>query len=318
MKKSVMISAIIIILILLTTNVYASISAKASLNANNTNLKPGDTVIVVLSLNDISYSNLGLMGIEGILNYNKDVFEEISENNIAPLNGWDRAYNVSTGKIIIEGNNQVTSDTNIAQIELKVKSTVKAGVYNDAVRLINAEAYNTETVSISDTSFSVNITEDGNGNNDGNQNDNIVALTRISIKTKPIKTTYTEKEKFDPTGMVLTVEYSDGKTKDITSGYTYLPSNELTTDVKEITIAYTENGVTKTTAQSIVVNVAKNDNTNTDNGNTQTGATSTQDKTKANETIPQTGVKKVVLPVIGVVGIISVISIVLYKRNNIL
>ena len=80
-------------------------------------------------------------------------------------------------------------------------------------------------------------------------------LTGISVKTEPTKMTYNEGESFDATGMVIEATYSDTSKKDITT-YTYAPTVALTTSDTEVTISYTEGGVTKTCTQDIVVNAA--------------------------------------------------------------
>lgn len=78
------------------------------------------------------------------------------------------------------------------------------------------------------------------------------ALTSITITTPPDKTEYMDGESFDPTGMVVTATYNDGSTAEITD-YTFEPSGALTSDDTEITITYTENGVTVTVTVSITV-----------------------------------------------------------------
>lgn len=80
-----------------------------------------------------------------------------------------------------------------------------------------------------------------------------LGLSSIAITTAPTKTTYTEGETFDPTGMVVTATYSDASTDDVTASCTYSPSGALSTSDTEITISYTE-GVTKTATQAITVN----------------------------------------------------------------
>ena len=82
-----------------------------------------------------------------------------------------------------------------------------------------------------------------------------VTLSGISVKTAPDKVTYTEGELFDATGMVIEATYSDSSKKDVTS-YTYAPTAALTTSDTEVTISYTEGGVTKTCTQAITVNAA--------------------------------------------------------------
>jgi len=83
-----------------------------------------------------------------------------------------------------------------------------------------------------------------------------LALSSIEITTPPTKTTYTEGETFDPTGMVVTATYSDSSTGEVTASCTFSPSTStaLTTSDTEITVSYTENAVEKTATQAITVN----------------------------------------------------------------
>lgn len=70
-------------------------------------------------------------------------------------------------------------------------------------------------------------------------------LTGISITTAPDKVDYDEGDLFDPTGMVVTAEYDDGSTEEVTD-YTYSPVIALTTTDTEITIIYEGKTVTQT------------------------------------------------------------------------
>ncbi len=79
-----------------------------------------------------------------------------------------------------------------------------------------------------------------------------IKLASISITTPPAKTTYTAGETFDPAGMVVTATYSNGATA-IATGYTFTPSTGLTDGTTEVTIQYTEAGVTKTATQAVTV-----------------------------------------------------------------
>ncbi len=77
-------------------------------------------------------------------------------------------------------------------------------------------------------------------------------LISIFITKAPDKTSYIEGEEFAPAGMEVTARYSDNSEKPV-SDYTVLTSGPMTIDTKEITVSYTENGVTKTTTQAITV-----------------------------------------------------------------
>lgn len=76
-------------------------------------------------------------------------------------------------------------------------------------------------------------------------------LSSIEITTPPTKTTYTDGETFDPTGMVVTATYSDGSTSAV-NNYDY-SSTTMTGGQTTIQISITVNGITKTVDQSVTV-----------------------------------------------------------------
>lgn len=78
-------------------------------------------------------------------------------------------------------------------------------------------------------------------------------LNSGSIKTPPTKTTYNPGEPIDTTGMVVTIGYSNGATKDITSGFTINPETAVV-GYKRVNIQYTEGDITTYITQDIVVN----------------------------------------------------------------
>ena len=66
-----------------------------------------------------------------------------------------------------------------------------------------------------------------------------LSVTGIQVTTAPAKTSYTEGDVFDPTGMVVTAAYNSGKTGTITD-YSYSPNRALTVGDTEITVRYGE------------------------------------------------------------------------------
>lgn len=82
-------------------------------------------------------------------------------------------------------------------------------------------------------------------------------LSSISVKTVPSKTTYTEGEYFDPTGLVITKTYSDASTEDLayaghTSDFTFSPSTTTALTTSNTSITIIVGG--KSTSQTIMVN----------------------------------------------------------------
>ncbi len=114
---------------------------------------------------------------------------------------------------------------------------------------------------VSDNKITVSYTEGGitcsaeqpiSVSANGGTEPETVSLNSISINTAPVKTEYKEGEKFDPTGMVVSANYTDGSSKEIT-GYSYTPDGALTVSDNKITVSYTEGGITCTVEQPISV-----------------------------------------------------------------
>ena len=79
-----------------------------------------------------------------------------------------------------------------------------------------------------------------------------VKLLSIAVTTPPNKTAYRPGDVFDPAGMVVTASYEFGLEQAVT-GYTYSPSGALAEGNTQITISYSEGGVTAQTTQAITV-----------------------------------------------------------------
>lgn len=81
-------------------------------------------------------------------------------------------------------------------------------------------------------------------------------IDKIEVTTQPNKMVYAEGDTFDPTGMVVTATYDNGKTRDITSYVTY-DVETVTADKTTVTISFPyvlyhneENGTSMTTGVS--------------------------------------------------------------------
>ena len=110
----------------------------------------------------------------------------------------------------------------------------------------------TGALKLSDTTITVSYTE-GDVTKTATQAITVAkVLSGIKITTPPNRTAYFEREVFDPEGMVVTANYTDGSSKTVT-GYTYSPTSQLSKGTTMITVSYSEGGVTKTTTQSITV-----------------------------------------------------------------
>ena len=84
----------------------------------------------------------------------------------------------------------------------------------------------------------------------------IVSFDGISITTPPTKTTYTEGDTFDPTGMVVTMSFNNGALNKITNSYTVTPTS-MTLGVTSVTISVTFGNETKTATLAVTVQERK-------------------------------------------------------------
>ena len=104
-------------------------------------------------------------------------------------------------------------------------------------------------------------------------------VEKVAIKANPAKTEYKEGDKFDPTGLSLTVTMSDGTTKVVAYGpetakdFSFNPSlnTKLTADTKKVTVTY--GGQSTDIAVSVKADPDKKPNAETPNkgGAVQTG-----------------------------------------------
>ncbi len=83
-------------------------------------------------------------------------------------------------------------------------------------------------------------------------------LVKIEVTTSPTTVEYIEGDSLDLTGLVVTATFDNGSTKDVTSQCTISPASGtiLATTDTSIGISYTYKGVTRNTAQIIVVESA--------------------------------------------------------------
>ena len=172
-------------------------------------------------------------------------------------------------------------------------------------------------------------------------------LERIEITSQPNKTTYTEGEKFDSTGMIITAIYSDG-TREIITNYSCFPVTELKQNNNEITVSYTYNGKTVTAKYPIEVKaqtqnnsgnnnnngennnsgtpignnnmnfitIKENDNNNTSNNssNKTIPKNTNTDNTIKGGTIANTGLETIIIIPIAIITIIGTVAFINYKR----
>lgn len=130
-RKVIGIIAIIIIILMLGTVVKAESgsSFKATVSSTKTSLKPGEEITVTVSVADIQMGEKGINTIEGNLQYDKDIFEEVKSNSIQAQSNWTTTYNDESstlnGKFLaVNLSEGVKENTNIFSVKFKVKKNI--------------------------------------------------------------------------------------------------------------------------------------------------------------------------------------------------
>lgn len=151
-KKILLITILLFTLMCLVTNVKAASSFKAETKATTNTLKPGEEVTITLSVSDINMGTDGINVIEGKINYDRDIFEEIEVADIQTYNGWTTTYNdeesLSNGKFLsVNLSKGIKADNEIISVKFKVKEDIKEKTNtqialenvtsNDGIDLIN-------------------------------------------------------------------------------------------------------------------------------------------------------------------------------------
>ena len=190
MKKRQVVISVVIMLMLLCTSVYATISGNISLTSSaKDSISAGDEFTVTLSLNNIK-GNSGVTSISGYINVNENIFEkltvdsivtnsegkvEINSNNVLDVYDSDdeEASSADTGitfnsnpvsgngdyRLVIDLENALTSDTDLVTITFKVKDNIAEGNYEDAISYTLFKIYSgtTDKADVISQSLNVNI-----------------------------------------------------------------------------------------------------------------------------------------------------------------
>ena len=190
MKKRQVVISVVIMLMLLCTSVYATISGNISLTSSaKDSISAGDEFTVTLSLNNIE-GNSGVTSISGYINVNENIFEKLTVDSIVTnsegkveinsknvLDVYDsndeEASSADTGitfnsnpvsgngdyRLVIDLENALTSDTDLVTITFKVKDNVAEGNYEDAISYTLFKIYSgtTDKADVISQSLDVNI-----------------------------------------------------------------------------------------------------------------------------------------------------------------
>ncbi len=127
MKKLTCIALVIImILVCLSSTVYAAPECHVSIESAKSEFEKGEEFTLNVNISGIK-SERGIIALQGTLDYDKDSLElkkmEGQNNWMTPVK--DLSYNESNGKLVIDKNGLAKNDETILKITFKVKENAK-------------------------------------------------------------------------------------------------------------------------------------------------------------------------------------------------
>ena len=176
-KMIVMVLSILVVSMLIAGEANAaSFTFKAE--ANKTEAKPGDEIVISMGISNIDMGDLGINAIEGILDYDDEVFEKVSRDDIGLQNNWTITYNEEAGAH--EGNFLISNivagiktEQKIGEIRLKIREDAKANTETEIKIKDITSNDGGVLVKESDKSIVIRIgekTDTNGGNSNGNIN----------------------------------------------------------------------------------------------------------------------------------------------------
>ena len=198
----------------------------AIISANNVSANSGDQVSVNVSVS----GNLGIAYLKLKIGYDATQLTLKEAQNTGVLSGtFTTSKTTDINPYVLQWMGAENSSGNgvVATLTFQIASNASAG--DKAISVSVDECYNEKfddvTLSSSNGKVTVNTTSPK-------------VLTSISVNQQPTKTTYFVGESLDTTGLQLKVNYDDGSTSYVTSGFTTSGFSSTSAGTKTVTVSY--------------------------------------------------------------------------------
>lgn len=173
---------IALIIVFIMSVVYATTTFTAKLESNKSVIKAGEEVEVVLKLEGFTENEKGINVLLATIEYDKNIFEKLEENDIELLQFWNSPmYNSENGKIILEANEFIATSHNVLKMKLKVKENIAENTTTE-VKVKEISASDSQTDIYVEDAVAVLQVEKINGDNaNKNSLDNKMLIAVLSI-----------------------------------------------------------------------------------------------------------------------------------------
>ena len=191
-KKFLKISVIAFLLIWVCATIVNALSFSATMTPSSSTVEPSTEFTIRVLVSNLDVGANGINTLSGIIKYDAEVFEPISNSSIEGLNSWSQSFNEATGKITLTKTTFVKTEEAVFQVTFKTKSEVTAT--SVTILFTNITASNSETeIVASDISTTITIgAEDTNTANESTSNTNVLNIRPVPVANNTVNNnTYT-------------------------------------------------------------------------------------------------------------------------------
>lgn len=268
MKKTLVTFIITILILMAGITTVQGLSFGVKITPSSANVQKGDTVTLVLSVNNLDVGANGINTFLATLEYDQTVFNAVTADDVNALNRWDTpTYNPSNGKILTAKGSFVNSESDVIEVKLTAKTTAKTG--STTVTFKDIEASNSQNdIKVANTSYVLNIIEKTSGDHEEGGGTVTVEKPKVTVN-------------YENMSNGIKVTLTSDRELSATAGWT------LSADKKQLSKVYAENYNGTITVEdangnksdAITINVKLPENNNGNNSGTTT------DKTKPTATV---------------------------------
>ena len=172
-----------LIIIFITSVAYATTTFTAKLESDKLIVKAGEEVEIVLKLEDFTENEKGTNVLLGTLEYDRNIFEKIEDEDIEILQYWNSPmYNSENGKLILEANEFINTPHNVLKIKFKVKDNIEENTSTE-IRVKEISGSDSQVDILTDDAVAVLQVEKANLEDSTNENtsDNKMMIVILSI-----------------------------------------------------------------------------------------------------------------------------------------
>lgn len=290
MKK--IITCIIIAILLLNVGIYVfadetsngqqTISVELKMSQEIKNEEERRKVVVKIGYGELQGIDNGkLLAFKGIVTYDEQYFEQLTQDNVKALNGHSVTYDSKEKRLLVESTRTPKSNEEAVEITFYLKEEIK--------NVTTSIEFKTEEFTDSENDFELKTLR-----------------TNLSIRFQDNNTTSTTEPTTSTNDKTTTT-----KTESTTSPTTNVTNTTTTTQTTQTT------NTTNTTTDTTIKDELEILTTNTTTKQTQNSTNTTQDTTKTEEKeLPKTGLQTVAIILI-VVTAVSTVSYLKYKNIEI-